>query len=103
MVDFGYNGTTYKLLIGRGLNGTDPMLGEAQRHMQRGQQQQSMRGLNDQVCDGASGVVANLYSYTGRPLAPWDLYRPVLRPSCWRRESVILQTVRVAAVCTQLC
>lgn len=70
-VDFGFNGITYKLLIGRVLNANDPIPGEASVACN------TVNGNNQCVAwtitagNGATGVIANLYSYTGRGSAPW--------------------------------
>lgn len=70
-VDFGYNGITYKLLIGRVLNATDPKPGEASIACNAPNSSGQCVNWTITASDSASGVVANLYSYTGRPSAPW--------------------------------
>ena len=69
-LDFGDNGITYKLLLGRVLNASDPTPGKADV---------ACNSVSGNQCvawtitagTGASGVVANLYSYTGKVKAPW--------------------------------
>lgn len=70
-VDFGYNGITYKLLIGRVLNATDPTPGEASVACNAANSSNQCVAWTITAGTGASGVVANLYSYMGRKSAPW--------------------------------
>ena len=70
-VDFGYNGVTYKLLIGRVLNATDPTPGKASVACNAVNSSNQCVAWTITAGNGTSGVVANLYSYTGRPSAPW--------------------------------
>lgn len=71
MVDFGYNGTTYKLLSGRVLNTTDPTPGEASVTCNAVNSSNQCVNWTITAGDGASDVVANLYSYTGPRSRPW--------------------------------
>jgi hypothetical protein len=70
-VDFGYNGITYKLLIGRVLNAIDPTLGKASVVCNAVNSSNQCAAWTITAGTGTSGVVANLYSYTGRPSTPW--------------------------------
>jgi hypothetical protein len=71
MVDFGYSGTTYKLLVGRVLNATDPTPGKASVTCNAANSSNQCVDWTIAVGDGTNPVVANLYSYIGRPRAPW--------------------------------
>ncbi len=71
MVDFGYSRTTYKLLVGRVLNATDPIPGNASVSCNAVNNGNQCVDWTITVGDGTSPVVANLYSYTGGPRAPW--------------------------------
>jgi hypothetical protein len=71
MVDFGYGGTTYKLLVGRVLNASDPIPGNANVSCNAVNGSNQCVDWTITVEDGTSPMVANLYSYTGRPRAPW--------------------------------
>ena len=70
-VDFGYNRTTYKLLIGRVLNANDPKPGNASVGCNAVNSSNQCVAWTITAGNGVSGVVANLYSYTGRPSTPW--------------------------------
>jgi len=70
-VDFGYNGIIYKLLIGRVLNATDPTPGKASVACNAVNSSNQCVAWTITVGNGASAVVANLYSYTGTRSAPW--------------------------------
>jgi hypothetical protein len=70
-LDFGYNGITYKLLIGRVLNTTDPTPGKANVACNVVNRSDQCVAWTITAGTGTSGLVANLYSYTGRPSAPW--------------------------------
>lgn len=71
MVDFNFNGIVYKLLVGRVLNATDPNPSEAS--VACNAQNSSGQCVNWSITTGQSapGAIANLYSFTGRPSAPW--------------------------------
>lgn len=71
MVDFGYSGTTYKLLVGRVLNATDPIPGKASVTCNAVNSSNQCVAWTIAVGNGTSPVVANLYSYTGPRRAPW--------------------------------
>lgn len=71
MVDFGYSGTTYKLLVGRVLNANDPIPDKASVTCNAVNSSNQCVDWTLTVGDGTRPVVANLYSYTGRPRAPW--------------------------------
>jgi hypothetical protein len=71
MVDFGYNNIVYKLLVGRVLNATDPKPAEASVACNALNSSGQCVNWTITAGDSASGAVANLYSYTGRPSAPW--------------------------------
>ena len=71
MVDFGYNRTTYKLLVGRVLNANDPIPGKASVTCNAVITSNQCVDWTITVGDGTSPVAANLYSYTGGPKAPW--------------------------------
>jgi hypothetical protein len=71
MVDFGYNGIVYKLQVGRVLNATDPIPDKASATCNAVNSSNQCVDWTLTVGDGTSPVVANLYSYTGRPQAPW--------------------------------
>jgi hypothetical protein len=70
-IDFGYGGITYKLLLGRVLNATDPTPGKAEVACNAVNNSDQCVAWTITAGTGTSGVVANLYSYTGRPKAPW--------------------------------
>jgi hypothetical protein len=70
-MDFGYNGVTYKLLLGRVLNTTDPTPGQADVACNAVNSSNQCVAWTITAGTGASEAVANLYSYTGRPKAPW--------------------------------
>jgi len=71
-MDFGYNGVTYKLLLGRVLNATDPTPGQADVACNAVNSSNQCVAWTITAGTGTSGVVANLYSYTSRkPMAPW--------------------------------
>jgi hypothetical protein len=71
-LDFGYNGITYKLLLGRVLNATDPTPGKGDVACNAINSSNQCVAWTITAGSGTSGVVANLYSYTGRkPTAPW--------------------------------
>jgi len=71
MVDFGYNGIVYKLQVGRVLNASDPIPGKASVTCNGANSSNQCVDWTITVGDGTNPVVANLYSYTGRPQAPW--------------------------------
>ena len=71
MVDFGYSGTTYRLLVGRVLNATDPLPGKASVTCNAVNSSNQCVDWTIAVGDGTSPVVANLYSYTGPRRVPW--------------------------------
>jgi hypothetical protein len=71
MIDFGYSGVTYKLLVGRVLNASDPTPAEASVACNALNSSNQCVNWTITVGDSALGAVANLYSFTGRPSAPW--------------------------------
>ena len=73
MVDFGYNGIVYNLQVGRVLNATDPIPGKASVTCNTVNSSSQCVDWTVTVGQGTNPVVANLYSYTGRPQAPWIL------------------------------
>jgi hypothetical protein len=70
-IDFGYDGITYKLLLGRVLNATDPTPGKADVACNAVNSSDRCVAWTITAGTGTSGVVANLYSYTGQRKAPW--------------------------------
>jgi hypothetical protein len=71
MVDFGYNRTVYKLQVGRVLNAGDPLPGNASVTCNAVNGSGQCVDWTITAGDGATPVVANLYSYTGSRQAPW--------------------------------
>jgi len=70
-LDFGYDGITYKLLLGRVLNASDPTPGKADVACSTVNSNNQCVAWTITAGAGTSGVVANLYSYTGGVKAPW--------------------------------
>jgi hypothetical protein len=70
-LDFGYDGITYKLLLGRVLNASDPTPGKADVACNIVNSSNECVAWTITAGTGTSGVVANLYSYTGGVKAPW--------------------------------
>ncbi|HEU5410666.1 MAG TPA: hypothetical protein VFU57_06580 [Candidatus Acidoferrales bacterium] len=70
-VDFGFNGITYKLLVGRVLNASDPKPGTASIACNTINSNNQCVAWTITVGNSAAPTVANLYSFTGRPSAPW--------------------------------
>ena len=70
-VDFDHNEIVYKLLIGRKLNATDPTPGKASVACNAVNSSNPCVAWTITAGNGASGVVANLYSLTGGHSAPW--------------------------------
>jgi hypothetical protein len=70
-LDFGYDGITYKLLLGRVLNASDPIPGLADVACNTVNSSNQCVAWTITAGTGTSAVVANLYSYTGGVKAPW--------------------------------
>lgn len=70
-IDFNYNGIVYKLLVGRKMNSADPAPGTASVACNGINSSNQCVAWTITAGNGASPVVANLYSETGPRSAPW--------------------------------